>query len=168
MELHNAAGPRHAELLELGDDELNRIAAAEGLSAHHLERSSGEGEGYPMSLTCAQKMGGTLGLHLLETEVVATLTLPRTPFVAALSKQRLERIAKLSYALVDDSGFTRKMLARVANAMFHSPRSPPLIAGETCESIEQFAQAVVEQDIDVVFVDHSAQKSRIDQVLEIS
>jgi len=156
VSLHNGAGPRHAELLALGDEELNRIAAAEGSSAHNTAPSSaGEGEGYPMSLTCAKKLGGFLRLHITEKSVVATLTLPRTPFVAALSTQRLERIAKLSYALVDDSAFCRKSLARVAGAMFHSPRAPPHFAGETCESIELFAQAVVDQDIDVVFVDQS-------------
>ncbi|KAJ1457025.1 hypothetical protein M885DRAFT_516067 [Pelagophyceae sp. CCMP2097] len=160
IELHNAAGPQHAKFLELGDDELNRDAA-EGRGhaparddATSLERASPE-ERFPMVLECARALGGSVRLTLTATEVVATLTLPRASFAVALSARDLDLLARLSYAIVDDSMLSRKQLKRVAGKALSATRAPPLVAGETRKSIEGFARAVVAADVDVVFIDQN-------------
>jgi hypothetical protein len=117
----NAAGPEHAGLLELGEDELNKIAATHGVRGRP-EKLAGisAGEGYPMALASAVALGGTLRLSLLPTEVVATLTLPRTPIArpAQLDDKVLQRISELTWAIVDDSKLNCRMLERAACEAF--------------------------------------------------
>mmetsp|Transcript_28777 Transcript_28777/g.99305 ORF Transcript_28777/g.99305 Transcript_28777/m.99305 type:complete len:266 (+) Transcript_28777:2124-2921(+) len=141
IELHNAAGPQHAKLLDLGEGALNR-AAAEG-RGHMLAREMPEfpatpEERFPMVLECARALGGSVRLTLSATEVVATLTLPRASFAVALSPRNLDLLARLSYAIVEDSLLSRKQLERVAGKAFSATLAPPLVAGETRESIEGF------------------------------
>jgi CheY-like chemotaxis protein len=155
----NAAGPEHAGLLELGEDDLNKIAAAQGVRGWP-EKLSGisAGEGYPMALASAVKLGGTLRLSLLPTEVVATLTLPRTPIArpAQLDDKVLKRISELTWAIVDDSKINCRMLERAAREAFDpGGRSSVCIAGATLESIQNFPSAVVQADADIVFVDQN-------------
>jgi CheY-like chemotaxis protein len=156
----NAAGPDHANLLELGEGELNKIAATQGVRGRP-EKLAGisAGEGFPMALASAEAMGGTLRLSLLPTEVVATLTLPRTPIArpAQLDDKVLQRISEQTWAIVDDSKLNCRLLERAAGETFDpgGGRSAVCIAGATLESIENFPAAVVDADADIVFVDQN-------------
>jgi CheY-like chemotaxis protein len=160
----NAAGPEHAGLLELGEDELNKIAATHVVHEHGVherpETLAGisAGEGFPMALASAVALGGTLRLSLLPTEVVATLTLPRTPIArpAQLDDKVLKRISELTWAIVDDSKLNCRMLERAAREAFDpGGRSSVCVAGETLESIQNFPGAVIDADADIVFVDQN-------------
>ena len=156
--LHNTAGQGHARLLEIGEEELNRVAAAEGGRVEQTTpKTDAEswGEGFPMALACARKLGGTLQLSLSETGVTTTLMLPKTRVGAEISEMDLGRIARLSFAVVDDSALNRKMLVRVASSLFSAARTPPIIAGSTRESIENFAVDVAQANTDILFIDQN-------------
>ncbi|KAJ1449941.1 hypothetical protein M885DRAFT_622131 [Pelagophyceae sp. CCMP2097] len=159
IELHNAAGPRHAEFLALGEDEMNRLAATAGKtharSVDGLAPMRFADEGFPMALECGSVLGGSLRLALNAQGVVATLELPRTFFAVAMTPQQLELVSRLSYAIVDDSAICCKKLNRVVGKAFTATRAPPLIAGATRETIESFPKAVVAADTDVVFIDQN-------------
>ncbi|KAJ1453883.1 hypothetical protein M885DRAFT_566844 [Pelagophyceae sp. CCMP2097] len=158
VELHNAAGPQHAILMDMGEAELNRVAAKEGgrVLPDAVEPDwASTGEGFPMSLDCARVFGGSLWLTLSESAVVAALILPRALFCVEPSEAQMEHISRLSYAVVDDSVTSRKSLGRLVSAAFPETRAAPVIAGESRESVEQFPHAVLAADADVVFVDQN-------------
>lgn len=121
LTVRNAAGPGHARLLALGDTGLNRVAASQGERAHgdHGANESA-GDGFPMAVSSAHALGGTLLLSLSETHVTAELSIP---FVAydTFARWSATRIADLSVALVDDSSIQRRMFSRKLARLFASP-----------------------------------------------
>jgi CheY-like chemotaxis protein len=154
----NAAGPEHVRFLELGEDELNKIAArGERVRRPEQFGEISEGGGYPKALESAEALGGTLRLSLLPTEVVATLTLtlPIAREAQLLDEKKLARFSELTWALVDDSKIHRKMLERAACEAIDPGGSAVCIAGETFESIQNFPGAVIDADADIVFVDQN-------------
>ena len=153
--VRNAAGYGHAHLLEIGEAELNRIAAKEGARAHgQLGAPTSSGDGFPMAAASAKALGGTLRLGLSESTVEATLTLPRVKLETAAAHFGAMEILELSMALVDDSMPARKMMKRKIERAFVSCMVP-VVAGETHGSIESFPKAVVSADSDVLFVDQN-------------
>ncbi|KAJ1448057.1 hypothetical protein M885DRAFT_540464, partial [Pelagophyceae sp. CCMP2097] len=76
LELRNCAGPEHASLLQMGEDELNKIALAEGRRAHVHAAELSAGDGFSMAGVAARTLGGTIRLVLLPDGVVAKLELP--------------------------------------------------------------------------------------------
>jgi len=148
--VRNFAGPDHARLLALGDGELNLIAATEGQRAHGAHgASSSAGDGFPMAVASAVSLGGTLHLGLTPTEAVATLWLPRVRLKKSFA---VMDIPGLTTALVEDSSLQRKMWTRRIARAFTSS-APPVLAGESHDSIEAFPRACIAADVDVVFVD---------------
>ena len=147
--LHNAAGSGRARLLELGDDELNWVATAEGVRVDNDStwgRSLNIGvKAYPWpwpAPTC--KLKGTMWLSLSEEGVTTTFLMPKTPVGVKITEVDIDRIALLSSAIVDDSDLDRKMLVREVSTLFSATRAPAIIAGETRESIESFVADVAE------------------------
>ena len=154
LAVRNAAGPGHAHLLDLGEDELNSIAARDGARAHgQLGAATSAGDGFPMAVASAKALGGTLRLTLQAREICATLSLPRVLLEASQHFGAMD-ISGLSMALVDDSVPARKMMKRKMERAFDSSR-PPIVAGETHASIEAFPQTVFKDDTDVIFVDQN-------------
>ncbi|KAJ1446077.1 hypothetical protein M885DRAFT_547782 [Pelagophyceae sp. CCMP2097] len=154
LEVRSAAGVGHARLVALGEREFNRIAKAEGERAHtDLGASTSAGDGFPMACTCARALGGTLDLILDNKGVTAALHLPRVPRAAAArADARMFAAAPLRCAMVDDSPAQRKMMQHKCEVAF--PQATfAVVAGENAASIRGFAQRVVDEDCDVVFVD---------------
>jgi CheY-like chemotaxis protein len=108
-----------------------------------------------VALECARALGGSLRLFLTPTHVVAQLALPRTAFATALPAAKRAVLSRFSYAIVDDSFVLRKMLGTVLSQAFSEARAPPLVAGMTRDSVEDFPRAVVANDVDVVFIDQN-------------
>ena len=154
LTVRNAAGPGHAHLLNLGEAELNSIAARDGARAHgSLGASTSAGDGFPMAIASARALGGTLRLALSQREVTARLSLPRVLLEAAAHFGAME-ISEVSMALCDDSGSVRKIMKQKIQRAFASCRQP-IVVGETHASIESFPQIVVDTDVDVVFIDQN-------------
>jgi len=176
VELTNWAGPEHATLLKMGEAELNRIAGAEGERAHTSTANTiSSGDGFPMAVVAARALGGTLRLRLSEAGVVAHLALSRveTSCGSARSGSRKAKTAKtaaainriigkaravdpsqLTMALVDDSALQRKVFTKLISKI--APHGPPVIvAGDTRQSIDDFAKTVCDADVDVVFTDQN-------------
>ena len=153
-EVRNAAGPDHAHLLELGENELNTRAA----TGCHSESTGGS---FSRARACAKLLGGTVRLSLTPLHVCATLTLPhlaRAVPVAPRLVEDAERVARLSAfttAIVDDSRINCRMLERIARKAFPLSAREPFVAGLTLTSIETFACTVVALDSDVVLVDQN-------------
>ncbi|KAJ1460260.1 hypothetical protein M885DRAFT_559991 [Pelagophyceae sp. CCMP2097] len=162
IELTNWAGPEHAALLTMGEAELNRIAGAEGERAHTSTANTiSSGDGFPMAVVAARALGGTLKLKLSKAGVVARFALSKVALgVAAassagtISEARHVDPSQLSMALVDDSLLQRKVFQKFVHKI--APHGPPVVvAGDTRESIDGFAQAVCDADVDVVFSDQN-------------
>mmetsp|Transcript_34177 Transcript_34177/g.119513 ORF Transcript_34177/g.119513 Transcript_34177/m.119513 type:complete len:953 (+) Transcript_34177:83-2941(+) len=152
FEVRNVAGPGHERLLALGDDKLNCIAATEGRRAHGTHgASTSAGDGFPMAVASAVALGGTLRLRTTPTEVIAVLSLPRVR-LDATEQFAVMDIPGLTTALVEDSSLQRKMWTRRIARAFTSS-APPVLAGESHDSIEAFPRACIAADVDVVFVD---------------
>mmetsp|Transcript_34176 Transcript_34176/g.119506 ORF Transcript_34176/g.119506 Transcript_34176/m.119506 type:complete len:961 (+) Transcript_34176:83-2965(+) len=152
FEVRNVAGPGHERLLALGDDKLNCIAATEGRRAHGTHgASTSAGDGFPMAVASAVALGGTLRLGTTPTEVVATLSLPRV-LLDATEQCAFVDISGLKTALVEDSSLQRKMWARRISSAFPSS-APPILAGESHDSIDAFPRTIISADVDVIFVD---------------
>ena len=119
LEVSNAAGPAHARLMALGEEELNRIAATDGERAHgEQSAATSAGDGFPMAVTCARALGGTLRLVLSETGITARLGLSGVGLgenarASSSSGLGLMEISGVSFAVVDDSMMQRKMMQRV-------------------------------------------------------
>jgi len=150
--VRNVAGPGHKRLLALGDEELNVIAATDGRRAHGAHgASTSAGDGFPMAVASAVALGGTLRLRTTPTEVIAVLSLPRVR-LDATEQFAVMDIPGLTTALVEDSSLQRKMWTRRIARAFTSS-APPVLAGESHDSIEAFPRACIAADVDVVFVD---------------
>ncbi|KAJ1445819.1 hypothetical protein M885DRAFT_578586 [Pelagophyceae sp. CCMP2097] len=171
IELTNWAGPEHAALLEMGEAELNRIAGAEGERAHtSTANTMSSGDGFPMAVVAAHALGGTLRLRLSEAGVVAHLALSgvaldpgaqRSSSLSSASPSTDEHIvgearpvdpSQLTMALVDDSALQRKVFTKhIGKIALHGP--PVIVAGDTRQSIDDFAKTVCDVDVDIVFTD---------------
>ncbi|KAJ1457567.1 hypothetical protein M885DRAFT_515164, partial [Pelagophyceae sp. CCMP2097] len=167
IELTNWAGPEHAALLTMGEAELNRVAGAEGERAHTSTANSiSSGDGFPMAVVAARALGGTLKLKLSKAGVVAHLALSKVALdvigaqrsssassaAAPVGEARPVDPSRLSMALVDDSPLQRKIFQRYIGKI--APHGPPVVvAGDTRESIDDFARVVCDADVDVVFAD---------------
>jgi CheY-like chemotaxis protein len=152
LDIKNSAGPKHAELLAMGEGEFNRIAVTAGLRAHENHHAgTSAGDGFPMGVASARAFGGSLCLKLRETSVISRLTLPRVEIGTALTFANMD-ITHLSTAIVDDSRFNQRMLTSKLHEAF--PSSPdPIAAGSTCASIDSFARMAVSINADAVFID---------------
>ncbi|KAJ1444979.1 hypothetical protein M885DRAFT_579996 [Pelagophyceae sp. CCMP2097] len=166
VELTKWAGPEHAALLTMGEAELNHIAGAEGERAHastaNTMSSGSSGDGFPMAVVAARALGGTLRLRLSEGGVVAHLVLSgvgrasSTTTAAAtehiIGEARPVDPSQLMVAIADDSSLQRKIFKKHIGKI--APQGPPvLVAGDTRESIDEFARVVCAADVDVVFTD---------------
>ncbi|KAJ1449634.1 hypothetical protein M885DRAFT_534956 [Pelagophyceae sp. CCMP2097] len=174
IELTNWAGREHAALLTMGEAELNRIAGAEGERAHtSTAMSISSGDGFPMAVVAARALGGTLRLRLSGSCVVAHLELSKVAIGVTSDAKGPRRSSlfdrtstqgrifgraqpvdpsQLTIAIVDDSPLQRKVFKKHMSKI--APRGPPVIlAGDTMESIDEFARVVCDADVDVVFTD---------------
>jgi len=163
LELRNWAGPEHASLVQMGEDELNEIALAEGRRAHVHAAELSAGDGFSMAGVAARTLGGTIRLVLLPDGVVAKLELPNVvvaelpdvvvapcPGEARILVETARQLSRLKVAMVDDSASFRKTFARLAETV---TSRVPFVAGATRESIDDFPKSVVESDVDIVFLD---------------
>ncbi|KAJ1444698.1 hypothetical protein M885DRAFT_552274 [Pelagophyceae sp. CCMP2097] len=160
IEVRNAPGPAHAELVALAASSRAAGAAWPG----GLPGGLPEGESFATACASARLLGGTLKLEFAPREVVATLTLPgvrRVPPRGAVTQRRprtaslVDAIHAMRTAIVDDSRINCRMLERVARNAFPAAATTPVVAGSTLSSIEGFAQRVFDEDSDVVLVDQN-------------
>ncbi|KAJ1448015.1 hypothetical protein M885DRAFT_168255 [Pelagophyceae sp. CCMP2097] len=157
LELRNWAGHEHAALLQLGEEELNEIARAEGRRAHEHAAELSAGDGFPMAAAAARALGGTVRLVLLPDGVIAKLELPDVAAELTVAARRSAAAAAapvelswLKIAMADDSAMFRKMIAMLTEKV---TSRVPIVAGATRESIDGFPKMVIEGDVDVVFLD---------------
>ncbi|KAJ1454940.1 hypothetical protein M885DRAFT_617517 [Pelagophyceae sp. CCMP2097] len=156
LELRNWAGPEHAALLQMGEEELNVIAHAEGRRAHEHSAEVSSGDGFPMAAAAASALGGTLRLVLLPDGVVAILELPDIVAVLPGAARRCAsprtevELTRLKVAMADDSATFRKTFVRLAGKV---TSQEPVTAGATRESIDDFPRMIVDSDVDVVLLD---------------
>jgi len=152
LEVRNWAGPKHARLITVGEDELNYGARRGERPCGDATPTAGVGS-FRHAVDAAEVLGGTLRLVLSADEVVARLELPRVPFTAPAADVPSD-IAALAVAVVDDSPIQRKLLAKLVRTAF--PRChEPIVAGDTFDSIDGFARTAVDADTDVCLVDQN-------------
>ncbi|KAJ1444839.1 hypothetical protein M885DRAFT_551810 [Pelagophyceae sp. CCMP2097] len=157
VRLRNHGGPEHQRLLDLGEVELNRIAATPGLRAHasrHVTLSAGDG--FPLAKLSAKALRGSLSLALRPTGVVTVLRLSRV----AVARPEPAADARhddlpLRTAAVDDSPLTLRMWDSRLRKAFPCADFRPLLAGATAASIDAFAGDVVRHDVELVLVDQN-------------